>query len=334
MENLVVEYVAVASPSLLSNIKQQLVLFDRVAVVHGNIDWDFREDNPGLGADLDWLENQGIVFRVTDFLDQGCGLLFSAVEKGQEPQNLRLRFAQLPKYSGHGQLILHAASESERIELDQSYNIHQQFPRQSERLSPERNTKITFKELMEGMDDLACRSEAQRLTASMSVHAVSLSSPHSLINELLSVETGPGDVIRVSVRNMPEPSDTTSLEEIIRFRQDPESKNKMVALRRWLRTMMTKGLPEKKLNEELEWLVHQYEEHMRFHELKFKRGILEIVVTIAAEIAEDLVKIRLGELSRLPFTLSHRKIDLLQAELNAPGREIAYVVHARKQFSE
>ncbi len=37
--------------------------------------------------------------------------------------------------------------------------------------------------------------------------------------------------------------------------------------------------------------------HMRSHELKFKRGVLEIVVTIAAEIAEDLVKIRLGELS-------------------------------------
>ena len=74
--------------------------------------------------------------------------------------------------------------------------------------------------------------------------------------------------------------------------------------------------------------------HMRSHELKFKRGVLEIVVTIAAEIAEDLVKIRLGELSRLPFTLSHRKIDLLEAELKARGREIAYVVHARKQFSE
>ena len=50
-------------------------------------------------------------------------------------------------------------------------------------------------------------------------------------------------------------------------------------------------------SQELEWLVHQYEEHMRSHELKFKRGVLEIVVTIAAEIAEDLVKIRLGELS-------------------------------------
>ena len=28
-------------------------------------------------------------------------------------------------------------------------------------------------------------------------------------------------------------------------------------------------------------------EDMRFHELKFKRGVLEIIVTIAAEIAED-----------------------------------------------
>jgi hypothetical protein len=40
-------------------------------------------------------------------------------------------------------------------------------------------------------------------------------------------------------------------------------------------------------SQELEWLVHQYEEHMRSHELNFKRGVLEIIVTIAAEIEED-----------------------------------------------
>jgi len=337
-----VEYVAVTSPSLLSNIKRQLVLFDRVAVVHGDIDWDFREENPSLAADLDWLENQGIVFRAKDFLEQGCGLVFTTTNneggsvlgvgmaKEGEVQNIRVKFAQLPKYNGKGELILRSAGEKQKVALPEDHIIGQQLPRAFSQRVP----RVTFTEVMEGMDDLACRLEAQNIATSMNVHAVSLSSPHPLISDLLGVKAGPGDVVRVSVNNMPEPSDTTSLEEIVRFRQDPESKNKMVRLRRWVQTMMTKELSENEVTEELEWLVHQYEEHMRFHEMKFKRGVLEIVVATVAEIAEDLVKIRLGKLSRLPFTLSHRKIDLLEAELKAPGREIAYVVHARKEFCE
>jgi hypothetical protein len=71
---------------------------------------------------------------------------------------------------------------------------------------------------------------------------------------------------------------------------------------------------------------------MHLHQMKTKTGVLEIVVTTGAEIAEDLVKFRWGKLAKAPFTITHKKIDLLQAEMKAPGREIAYVVKAKKTF--
>ena len=71
---------------------------------------------------------------------------------------------------------------------------------------------------------------------------------------------------------------------------------------------------------------------MRLHEMKVNRSALELTVTTAAELGEDLVKLRWGNLSKRLFSLPHRKIDLLEAEMNAPGREIAYVVQARKVF--
>jgi hypothetical protein len=51
-----------------------------------------------------------------------------------------------------------------------------------------------------------------------------------------------------------------------------------------------------------------------------------------AEALEDLAKIKWGKLTERLFT-RHRKVDMLEAELSAPGREIAYVVKARKSFA-
>ncbi len=106
----------------------------------------------------------------------------------------------------------------------------------------------------------------------------------------------------------------------------------MFALHRWVKTMVSKNKRPNETAEELEWLAHEYQQHMRLHEMKVNRGILEIVVTTSGQVAEDLVKVRWGKLSKLPFSVTQRKIDLMEAQLKAPGREIAYIVKAHKAF--
>jgi hypothetical protein len=34
----------------------------------------------------------------------------------------------------------------------------------------------------------------------------------------------------------------------------------------------------------------------------------------------------------MPFAISARKIELLEAELKAPGREISYIAHVRSEL--
>lgn len=190
----------------------------------------------------------------------------------------------------------------------------------------------TVHNLMLGVLDLACRWEAERLRKSTNADVVSLSPPQPEINSLLGVKSEQGDVVRVLVRDFPQPSGSTSLEQILQFKQDPESKDRMFAFRRWAKTMMSKNAVPHEVAEELVWLAHEYQQHMKVHRMKVNRGILEIVVTTAGELAEDLVKLRWGKLSKLLFSMSHRKIDLMEAELKAPGREIAYLVKARNEF--
>jgi hypothetical protein len=142
-----------------------------------------------------------------------------------------------------------------------------------------------------------------------------------------------GSIGTIVLNSLPFPDESTSLERIIAFKNDPDKKRKRELLQRWTHRLAVKGISsEHEVTQELEWALHDYEEHMRFHKMKANRGILETVVATSAEIAEDLVKFRWGKLAQSLFSTSHREIDLLEAELKAPGRELAYVSKARTQL--
>jgi hypothetical protein len=51
-------------------------------------------------------------------------------------------------------------------------------------------------------------------------------------------------------------------------------------------------------------------------------------------VAEDVVKLKWGELAKLPFILRERRISLLDAEAKAPNRELAFVSMARSRFTK
>ena len=109
---------------------------------------------------------------------------------------------------------------------------------QPDRRIIEKFNNTTVKDIIECIDDWSCRWEAQRLVSETGVQAVSLSFPSILIDELLAAtNTRSGDVLRVVLNEMPQPSDTTSLEQVLQFRQDPESNKKMLALHRCERSI-------------------------------------------------------------------------------------------------
>jgi hypothetical protein len=128
---------------------------------------------------------------------------------------------------------------------------------------------------------------------------------------------------------MPEPDESTPLDRILEFRNDPVAMSKLRALRRWMAKMTKANVSPRELADELQWLLDEYETYMKVHEMKIRRGVVETLITGTAEMLENLVKIKWGELAKMLFAISARKIDLLEAELKAPGREISYVVHVR-----
>jgi hypothetical protein len=95
----------------------------------------------------------------------------------------------------------------------------------------------------------------------------------------------------------------------------------------------TQPRTEAELRDELQGLLDDYSEYMRVHRMKVTRGVLETIVTTAGEVAEDIVKLRFGKLANLLFTASAHRAALLETELAAPGREIAYISRVNKTFA-
>jgi len=67
--------------------------------------------------------------------------------------------------------------------------------------------------------------------------------------------------------------------------------------------------------------------------LKSQVGAVETIVVGTAEILEDVVRLKWGEIAKRLYSFKHRRIELLEGEMTAPGSEVAYIVKARNQFS-
>ena len=70
---------------------------------------------------------------------------------------------------------------------------------------------------------------------------------------------------------------------------------------------------------------------MRLHRLKIETGRLETILTIGGDFIENLVKFNWGKLARTMFTLKHRRVELIEAEISAPGLEVAYLFKSRER---
>jgi hypothetical protein len=140
------------------------------------------------------------------------------------------------------------------------------------------------------------------------------------------------NVLEVVLNQLPVPSEHTPWEHILEFRSDPDSKGKLLSLKNWVSDISRTDLTPLEIEQRLEYLLDQYERHMKLHKMKVKRGALETVVVSTAEIAEDLVKFKWGKLAQSLFAFKHRKLALLEGELTAPGSELAYIVKTKGVF--
>ena len=146
---------------------------------------------------------------------------------------------------------------------------------------------------------------------------------------------GKGQLIMLIVDALPEPDfDNTPWEQIIDFRNDSDMRYDLLELRNWCNEVAKGEISGFEITEKLEYLTHTYEQHMKVHKATITTGSWETFLMISAEMLEGLTRLKPTQTVKALFTIKHRRVQLRKAELNAPGREVAYIMKAHERFKD
>lgn len=310
------EYVAVNDTMVLFNLnalKRQALMFDRIAMpFFAEISAEVRDGRsrvPLVITEVEWLMDQGIAFEPELDFDR---------EKLVANDEFR-RFVEA------------SFSESERIEAELATDID--ISRIREGVSEETFGAILNRVANAGFAMFGYNaryiSAAMRALGKADAYAV-------LSTNIPSMGSGAvarrDEVLQIALNALPVPDESTPWEQIIEYRSDKDSRHQFLDLRDWMSEMARSELTPAEAEQKLEYLISQYERHLKLHRMKTNTGTLETVVTTSAEILGDLASFKWGKVAETVFSLKRRKVALLEAELTAPGNEIAYIVKARQTF--
>ena len=298
------------------SIKREALLFDQVGITELDNLLGMSRDNISSQSDiydLEWLCEQGIVF------DLGRPKPIEQLKGNAEFD----RYYDLAKK----ELINFQTALVERL-LSYEKKGNQNVKKTSSTIERQ-DTKVYTVGSMAADYDARCAAIQLRDVHLVQAYPI-LSSP---IPSLENPQANKVDVIQIVINALPQPSETIPWEQIIDFRNDPDTAHHFLALRNWMTETAKAQLTPGEIEEKIEYLLSQYGQHMKLHKLKINAGIIETIVVAGAEFLEDLVRLKWGKIAKGLFSLRHRRIALMEGELTAPGNQLAYIVKARQAFS-
>jgi|GEM_PF-7056483 hypothetical protein len=140
------------------------------------------------------------------------------------------------------------------------------------------------------------------------------------------------DITRIVLSKLPVPAEDTPWEDVIGFKQDGKTQDQIHRIRRWMQTANENRFDEKRVSDEIDELLYEYEIHMNHYLKKFNHAVQEAAFVTPLEILEDIIKFKWGNIPKKAFALRNQKVDLNFAERSFPGQEVAYIHSARKTF--
>jgi hypothetical protein len=137
-------------------------------------------------------------------------------------------------------------------------------------------------------------------------------------------------VLRVSIEALPLPGEDSAWQDVLDFKA--EMHDKQWAFRRFLHDIAGRSQTEIEIRDDIEWTINEYTRAMKIHDIKASQSFVDVFVISPLEIIENLVQLNWSKIAKGALSVQKLKVELLEAEMNAPGRECAYVFDARKRF--
>ena len=135
------------------------------------------------------------------------------------------------------------------------------------------------------------------------------------------------NVYRVLIDSFPIPDETVPLVDVIQYRNEESNRRNLLKLRVWATNISERNLSEKEIAEEIELLILENKHEMKLAGMKYKNAKLEFLLKMFPGSVEKILKLSISELFDPVFKLRSEKISLLEAENQAKGNELAYIIN-------
>lgn len=142
------------------------------------------------------------------------------------------------------------------------------------------------------------------------------------------------DVLSLILPSYPVPSKDCLWEQVIEFKNDAESIMKLRKFRKLLKNIGNQSNSPKEIIEELETRHFEYVKALNFHKINYKLERLEVLVTSSAEFVPNLLKLKWGDILKIPIQLRKLRVELDEKIANTPGNEIAYLSDTKNIFAK
>lgn len=333
-------FTAVKETSITPLKKTDFLLFDKVAVPE--FQYDLRAAPPEVRAGYEYLLEQGMVvnigieeilqYAVRDdkqseaIFRLATGLSLPFVQKSLSGSS-REKVEQFTDWVFFERMIGVTADRVEKILRTRAVPIIGLPPRDA---AGGINANLP---MMLGLLNVMCERVRREPSRPEFTRFLTLSSTiPDMLKDFNATPAETSPVVQITLEAFPVIDDSTPWEQVVDFRNDETTRMYSLALRRWMRKVTETDLTPIEIKEELEGLIAEYKDHMRFHKMKNRAGLVETVLTTVGTVAEHAFKREFGAAARALFQVRYDQLRLLESEREAPGREVAYIIKAREAF--
>ena len=157
---------------------------------------------------------------------------------------------------------------------------------------------------------------------------------HTMQTNFHKINTEKINVAQVVFKKFPLPGPGVDWTQIVEFRNDQSIQASLAELKAWMEEISSTRKDKVAIEGELELMMNRYREYMRVHEMEYNLGEVKTIVKISAQILGDLVKMNLGDVADTVFSIFDREVNMMKAEINAPGRQVAFLSAAKSHFED
>jgi hypothetical protein len=139
-------------------------------------------------------------------------------------------------------------------------------------------------------------------------------------------------VLQVAAQQFPVPGPESDWQGILEFKD--EMRDKEWQFRRFVDSLATKKQTAEEVSEHIEWTLNEYREGMKRRHIKIVQSSFAALIVPAVDLTFNTSGNHMAALVAAGLAINKLRVELLEGEMKAPGRECAYVFEAQKRFGQ